>query len=428
MAGMLGSMREVLKGNVLVLTGGTVIRQLSLFVTFPYFSLYVLALGGSKVEIGFVNSLMPLAAMLVYPVAGALADRYSRVRIIVAMGVLNAALYTVFSFAPDWRWLAAATFANGLLVFTFPASSALLADSMPPEQRGMGFAALTSLPAFFGIFSPFIGGYLIETLGLVRAMRLLYGVTFAAVSLITFINWRFLEETLPEPHARLLELPRIMAGAYRGTWETLRWMPRELKVYAVILSVSLFFNAVAGPYWVVLAGDSLGIREIDWGTILTLATVIHVLLSFPAGSLIDRFDKRKVLGAAMALSAIPIMLYPFSGGFLGALAVFVPLSVANAFMVPAAAALMADLCPPERRGMVMANLGRGMVWVNYRGGVGGGPGMGFVLTLPAIVGAYLGGYIYESYGAAPWLLMGGALALNAVLALFLLKTRKKKVE
>jgi len=156
--------------------------------------------------------------------------------------------------------------------------------------------------------------------------------------------------------------------------------------------------------------------------------VIHVLLSFPAGSLIDRFDKRKVLGAAMALSAIPIMLYPFSGGFLGALAVFVPLSVANAFMVPAAAALMADLCPPERRGMVMANLGRGMVWVNYRGGVGGGPGMGFVLTLPAIVGAYLGGYIYESYGAAPWLLMGGALALNAVLALFLLKTRKKKVE
>ena len=38
---------EVLKGNVLIMVVAGVIRQLSLFTTFPYFSLYVKALGGS---------------------------------------------------------------------------------------------------------------------------------------------------------------------------------------------------------------------------------------------------------------------------------------------------------------------------------------------------------------------------------------------
>ncbi|NIP36208.1 MAG: MFS transporter, partial [Thermoplasmata archaeon] len=72
-------MREVLRGNVLVITMGTVIRQLSLFITFPFFSLYVRALGGSMVDIGIVNALRPVAAMFIYPIAGALADSYSRV-------------------------------------------------------------------------------------------------------------------------------------------------------------------------------------------------------------------------------------------------------------------------------------------------------------------------------------------------------------
>ena len=154
MRGMLSSMREVLRGNVLVLTLGTVIRQLSLFMTFPFFSLYVVALGGSIVDIGLVNALRPLAAMFIYPVAGALADNYGRVKILVATGLLNAALYSVYMLAPDWRFLAAANFLNGLLVFSFPASSALLADSLDPGLRGRGFAAITGIPGLVGILSP----------------------------------------------------------------------------------------------------------------------------------------------------------------------------------------------------------------------------------------------------------------------------------
>jgi MFS family permease len=420
----LASMRDVLRGNVLVLTMGTVIRALSLFVTFPYFSLYVIALGGSKVDIGIVNSLRPLAAMFIYPVAGALTDSYSRVRILVAAGLVNALIMAVYMLAPDWRFLAVANFLNGLLVFRFPSESALLADSMEPGLRGRGFAALTSIPTFVGILSPFMGGYLIEALGVVLAMRILYGVTLVALALVAVMNWRFLDETLPEPHSKRSDLPRIIGGAYRQVLETIRWLPRGLKFYALVIATTVFFNSIAGPYWVVYATDVMGIREMDWGMILTIATIVQVALSFPAGGIIDRGDKRRVAAISLALSALPVLAFPFSGGFIWALAAFVPIAVSNAFLIPVAGALMVDLVPPERRGMVMATLGRGWLLVNFQGGVGGGPGMGFLLTLPVIIGSLIGGYIYEVNPTAPWLLLGAAMAGNALIAGLLLRPGK----
>jgi len=268
-------MREVLRGNVLFLTLGTVIRQLSLFITFPFFSLYVMALGGSMVEIGIVNALRPLAAMFIYPIAGALAENYGRVRILVLTGLLNAAFYSVYMLAPDWRFLAVANLINGLLVFRFPASSALLADSLDPGLRGRGFAAITAIPGFVGILSPYIGGYLTTVLGVERGMRLLYGVTIVALLLTALMNWRFLEETLRKPPGSREDLPRIVRGSYGSILEALRWLPRGLRFYALMIVLVLFFNSLTSPFWVVYATEVLGISNLDWGGILTLMTALQ---------------------------------------------------------------------------------------------------------------------------------------------------------
>jgi hypothetical protein len=38
---MLKAFREVLRGNLLIFTIGDALRHLSMFITFPYFSLYI---------------------------------------------------------------------------------------------------------------------------------------------------------------------------------------------------------------------------------------------------------------------------------------------------------------------------------------------------------------------------------------------------
>jgi DHA1 family multidrug resistance protein-like MFS transporter len=413
------SYSEVFRGNVLVITLNNVIRQLTLFVTFPFFSLYIRALGGSNRVIGLVNALRPLSYMFLYPLAGSVADTYGRVKAMVFSGYLGALLFLLYVFAPDWRFVALAVLLGGIRVLQFPASSALLADSMPREVRGRGYALVMALPSLIGVLSPFIGGYLISFYGVEKAMRLLYALTAAASALIATISLRFLKETLPSTYGRGLRLRELLIDSYRGFIDTLRAMPRGLRLYAVILILGFFSTGLSTPYWVIYAKDVIGLSPYEWGVILTASSLIFSTLILPAGMIIDRYERRKIITLCLALSTLPILAFPFSKGFFQTFLILLPIAVANAFLFPAAGALMADMTPKEMRGRVMAALGRGMLFINYRGGGGGGPGMGFFLTIPSISGFLLGGLIYEANPLYPWLILASTTAISALLSLLL---------
>ena len=412
------SIREVLRGNLLIFTLGDVMRQLSMFITLPYFSLYIQALGGSTVDIGLVNSLRPLAALFVYPVAGYLADRYSRVKIIAATGYINAALYLIFVLAPDWRLLAFGNFLMGLMVFFFPAMNSLMADSLPPGRRGTGYSLWWVFPSAFGILSPYIGGYLIEAQGVERAMRILYGLTVAVSLGIATMNLRFLRETRAGGGGGSSGggLLRILSASYRNMFEVLRWLPRSLKAFTLMLVLTFFINSVAGPFWVVYGVGEMGLSELRWGMVLLSAAVVNVALLVPAGMMVDRFGVKKVLTLALAISVAPVLLFPFSRGFTDAALLFAVVTVSNAFLASAAPAFMAQSVPRERRGRVMATLGQGMLFINTRGG-SGGPGMGAILTIPSILGSIMGGFVYGFNPALPWLLLAVFMAINTVISI-----------
>ncbi|MCD6480456.1 MFS transporter [Candidatus Bathyarchaeota archaeon] len=414
----MASYREVLRGNVLVIMLSNVIRQLTLFVTFPFFSLYIRALGGSNRVIGLVNALRPLSYMFLYPLAGGIADAYGRVKAIILSGYFSIPIFLLYAIAPDWRILAAAVLIAGIRVIQFPASSAILADSMPREVRGRGYAIVTSLPSLVGILSPFIGGYLISLYGVERAMRLLYVLAAAASGLIATISLRFLKETLP-PRRRNIDPKRLLIDSYRDFMEVIRGLPRGLKLYALILVLSTFSLGLSTPYWVVYAKDVIGLKPYEWGVILTMLSLVYSILTLPAGLVIDRYERRKIIALCLAVAVAPILAFPFSKGFYQTLLTMLPIAIVNAFLFPTAGALMADMTPREMRGRVMAALGRGMLIINYRGGGGGGPGMGFFLTIPSILGFLLGGLIYEVNPLYPWLILASTTLVNAVLALML---------
>jgi len=414
----MASYREVLRGNVLVIMLSNIIRQLTLFVTFPFFSLYIRALGGSNRVIGLVNALRPLSYMFLYPLAGGVADAYGRVKAMVFSGYLGVLIFLLYALAPDWRFLAAVVLLAGIRVIQFPASSALLADSMPREIRGRGYAVVTALPSFVGILSPFIGGYLISLYGVERAMRLLYILTAIASGVIATLSLRFLRETLPR-RGRDLKIWRLLIDSYRDFIAVILNLPRSLKIYALILVLSTFSLGLSTPYWVVYAKDVIGLKPYEWGVILTMLSLVYSILTLPAGLIIDRYERRRIIALCLAVAVAPILAFPFSRGFYQTLLTMLPIAVVNAFLFPAAGALMADMTPREMRGGVMAALGRGMLIINYRGGGGGGPGMGFFLTIPSILGFLLGGLIYEVNPLYPWLILASTTLVNAVLALML---------
>ena len=91
-----------------------------------------------------------------------------------------------------------------------------------------------------------------------------------------------------------------------------------------------------------------------------------MILTIPAGSILDRYDRRAIAAVVLALSAISVVIFPFSKGLLEVLFVLTSLALTNAFLIPAGNALMADMVPRERRGMAMAMLGGELLLINFR--------------------------------------------------------------
>lgn len=94
------SIRSLMKGSVLVLTVSRVIWSVSMSIVFPFLSLYIIELGGTKPIVGMVNALGSVASMFLFPVGGYLADKAGRAKLVGISTVLFASSFLLFIFAP----------------------------------------------------------------------------------------------------------------------------------------------------------------------------------------------------------------------------------------------------------------------------------------------------------------------------------------
>jgi len=392
-----------MRGNILVLTATRVLGMFCRRMVFPYASLYILALGGDSTQIGFINSLRPLAGLVMFPLAGYITDRAGRVRLIALSGYFSGAVMLLYVFAPSWEWLALGTLLQGFMVFQFPPTSAIIADSLTPENRGMGIATMNTVATGLAMFSPYIAGALLEIYDVDSGMRVLYGLLVAASVVSATINLRFLRETSRvEEELDLSNLTETLRDVYGGIPSTLRRLPRSIKALSAVTILGFMANGVSSPFWVVYAVERIGLSSVEWGFILLVEAALKTLLYIPAGALVDRYGRARCINASLLLSLVSIPVFVLSSRFIEVLLIRMAIAVISALFIPASSALMADTVPREMRGRVMAAIGRGSVMVGAAGGGTGGPGMGFVVTLPVMVASIAGGYLYAVNPAYPW--------------------------
>jgi MFS family permease len=412
-----------LRGNLLVMTATGMLGMFCRSMVFPYTSLYILALGGEPEQIGFINSLKPLAGLLMFPLAGYLSDHIGRVKLIALGGYLSSAILLLFVLAPNWQIVALAGFMQGFMVFQFPPSSALLADSIVPRNRGKGNAMMYTLSGAAAIFSPYIAGWVVDIYGDDRGMRILYAVMTAAYFLSAILNHRFLKDTTSRTDAdiKLSQLPGVFKDAYNGILSHIFQLPRSLLFLSIVVLLGMVANSIASPFWVVYVTDDIGLTTTEWGLILLIETLIRVSLYIPAGMVIDRHGRIKFIRLSLFLTSIAISLLFFASSFTEILGIRAMMALANVLFMPASSALMADLIPRDLRGRVMAAIGRGTVLLGAASGGTGGPGMGFLITVPVMLGSILGGYLYTLNTALTWACAVGATGISLILALFWIK-------
>ena len=319
----------------------------------PFFT----ELGAPPVVIGLMGSAGALVLGLVRIPGAVIADRYGRRQIIVMMTFSIAFSFLFYIFAPDWRFVLIGMIISNLSLIYQPALDAILADSVPSEKRGMGFAAVNVIPNIPTIIAPAVAGYLVATHGLVPGMRLVYTVVFFCMMIASFIRLFFLRETLDNPQPIKLDAMKVaFKDSFSAIREAWRDMPRTLRFVTVAFLVSAFEEPMFRMFTSLYVLYVVGVGPIEWGLVNTAWIATTIIFGFPFGKVVDKIGRRKSILFAYSIFIPATILFVLARSFSHLLVVYIFFGVGGCLIMPAYNALLADLIPKEKRGRIMGTI------------------------------------------------------------------------
>jgi len=346
------------RGNLLVLIVSWVFFSFVGSMVYPYESLYLEALGASALIIGLLSSLSTLALLTARIVGGHLADKYGRRGLIITMTFGVAMSYVFYALAPDWRFVALGMIIGNLCLVYQPALEAITADSIPPEKRGLGYALTNVLPGIPAIFSPLVARALISRFGFVSGLRMAYWIVVVGCLSAAVVRALFLEETLETgAEVRLRELLGEVKNSLSEMAKALRQMPRALKVFTVILLVSVVEEPMFRIYTSLYAVHIIGISRADWAILSIVGSAATMAVGLPLGKAVDTIGRKRALIISYLLWIPSTAYFILCRSFWELVAVSVVFSIGGGLFGPAQQALTADLTPKELRGRVMGAIG-----------------------------------------------------------------------
>ena len=411
--------------NIIVLISCRIIWGLTQALFMSYFSLFALAQQGVTLEmLGLIFSLKAVGTVILTPIAGYLADSLGRKKMIFAGTSLHAISYLFYLVATDYKMILVGSFVEGLAIIHFPALQAITQDSLAQSERGLGLSATTGLQALPSLISPFIGGILYERLGIDTGMRIGFALAFVAGLTVAFIRLKFLNETVSKSAEKFEvgNLISILGKSYSGMFSILREY-KELRGLIVLTTVDTFFAAIAAPFWVVYAKEVIGLSTMEWGITQSLIAGVNVVVLLFSGIYADRFGRKKIMLVNLLMAPIVNISFIYCQNLYQVLLFQSFLTAQNAFTMPAASALQADIVPKEARGRAIAALGWQPIVISM-----GAVSQGFFRCPPYFIGSLLSGYIYEMNPRYPWFLMAGAYVAEVVICYFLIKEPEKPAE
>lgn len=380
-----GVIREIFENrNIRVLTITQTLFMFTAFLWWPYRSLYILELGATKELLGMLLMLETVSSIIFQFPGGILADRIGRRKIIVLSSALRLASPLFYLFATNWTQIMPALVLASAGMLGLPATNALIAESMPRESRGSGFAAYRTITSFPMIVTNLMGGILMDYYGVLVGCRLVLmgSLVMAVVSVV--IRWMFITETL-EPTTEKSRVGLSVIEILRDV----RKLPREIWILVAVTAISAFSARVMMSFMVIYGVEVVGLTKTQWGLIGTAVSIITTLLTTPSGMIADRIGRKPIIVASRTLASLGTLGYTFSESFnhmcivrgLGGIGSGLGGAMWGPMGGPVWQALVADLTLPSERARIMGLIGT----------------ISSIVSTPA---SWAGGYMYDNISPA----------------------------
>jgi dTMP kinase len=260
----------------------------------------------------WVATLLP--ALLLGPVAGAIADRLDRRRTMIVGDVLRGLLYLSIPLFPNLIWLYTAKFLAGVVsLFWNPATAASVPNLVPPDklERANQYSLLGTYgtaPLAAGLFS--VLALISEALGRVApffktnpvSLALYINAASYAVSALTV--W-FLTE-IPKRQAAKISVPSMA----KSIWEGWRFIGQTPVVRALVVGMVGAFVAAGVVIGLSVPYIKFTLKGGDAGFGLVFAAIfVGIALGMVLGPrLLIGFSLRRLFGLTIAAAAVPLAL------------------------------------------------------------------------------------------------------------------------
>ncbi|MEL7564451.1 MAG: MFS transporter [Dehalobacterium sp.] len=162
------------------------LANLSLFISMhilvPTLPVYLLEIGGSQKDVGFVMAAYTIGAMITRPLAGWLVDKFSRKRILIMGMVMMLSVSFFYRLANDVSLMMAVRCMHGLTFgIVSTAIGTMVVDNLPATRlgEGVGYFGLTSSLSMS--LAPIIGFGLVGNFG--------YPILFLMVIILTTLTF-----------------------------------------------------------------------------------------------------------------------------------------------------------------------------------------------------------------------------------------------
>jgi len=267
-------------------------------MVFPYLSIYIIALGASKTQLGLVISFGTLLAGLLAPFVGWYIDQIGPKKIYLFGIGLLAVSYLTYGLAHDWRlaFIAMIAYWVGFSVSNHSCAT-VCGNCLANRDRATGMMICETFGAgLLGMLGPALGATLVALWGGVNVAGI--RPLFFLALLFTLGTFVFVFTQLSNQHwqasrATSPHLVRDLREVFREGHHLKRWL--------IIASVGTLPLGMVFPFSQLFAYENKGANEFLLAAMVTGAALTSIVFAIPLGRLADRIGRKRILYVTIPL-------------------------------------------------------------------------------------------------------------------------------
>ena len=303
-----------------------------------FLPLYILAIGGTNLAVGFLNAMDNLLSALYSFPGGFLSDKIGYKKALMLFTSVAMLGYLIVIIFQSWE----AVFAGSVLFIAWsavslPAIMSLISKAVPSNRRTMGVTVHSLVKRIPMSLGPLLGGTFISIYGTTTGIRISF-ITAFVLGIVALFAIHFLMEDKDAKRSanRLTDLKGLKS------FRPPLW---NLLVSDILIR---FAEQIPYAFVVVWCVNILGISAFQFGVLTVVEMITAMLVYIPVAYYADRYYKKPfILITFVFFTIFPLVIY-FSQSFALLIVAFVIRGLKE-FGEPTRKALIMDLAPEDAK-------------------------------------------------------------------------------